>query len=153
MYRYFWRRRAVAVKLFGKSEKKHNVSDVVSISMSCGCMDYSYHYSFTLYFENGEWRFSADCFTHDRTEPTEFSDRSVKNDDVKTALDILEKNGVAEYVEKYKPPKKLPFHVLDETTYSFCLGFSDGKRICAEKAGEAQNELNDFFYRLAESYK
>ena len=138
--------------LFGRPVKHHNVSEVILVSMSCGCMDYSFHYSFTLYCEQGKWLFDADCYTHDKTDPTEFCGKTVSNEDVETLRGILEKHGTVGYVEKYKPPKKLklPFHVLDETTYSFCLGFSDGNRICSEIAGEAQNELNDFFYRLAE---
>ena len=42
----------------------------------------------------------------------------------------------------------IPFEVMDETTYSFCLTFSDGSQCVTY---DAQEKLEDFSYRLAEN--
>ena len=62
-------------------------------------------------------------------------------------LDILERNDSIAYAENYKKPMDSPFEVMDETTYSFCLAFSDGEQY---NTLDSQGELEKFFYRLAE---
>ena len=60
-----------------------------------------------------------------------------------------EKNETVKFAETYKKPKKI-FEVLDETMYGLCLTFDDGSRYNADSIGSAMQELESFFYRLAE---
>lgn len=62
-------------------------------------------------------------------------------------------NGIITYVKNYKNPKKLNVHVLDETTYSFCIEFSDGQRYIVGNMVPGQWELEDYFYNLGKELK
>ena len=144
---------AILVGLFGcnKAPKpaRHSISEISSVSISCGHMDRSYGYCFWLRREEDVWLFDAECFIHDHEDEAMFEGREVKSEDVDVMLKIIEQNDSITYAENYKPPKKLPFEVMDETTYSFCLTFSDGSRYLTS---DSQAELENFFYRLAEKY-
>lgn len=136
--------------LFGCSKaQRHEVSQIVSVSISCGHMDRRYSYSFFLRKENGQWLFDADCFTDDFETPTVFENKAVGSDDITELFDIIEKNETVKFAETYKKPKKI-FEVLDETMYGLCLTFDDGSRYNADSIGSAMQELESFFYRLAE---
>lgn len=128
---------------------KHNVSDITDVSISCNHMDYSYGYYFRIYHEQEKWLFDAECFTYDHSCQTSFESREVSNDDMDMLFEILKQNDSITYAENYKQPKKSPFIILDETTYSFCLTFSDGEQYLTR---DPKNELEEFFYRLAEKY-
>lgn len=128
---------------------RHTVSDICEVSVSCGHMNRCYGYCFRIRRENGVWLFDAECFTHDREAETVFEDRAVNGGDIEELLGILERNDSIAYAENYKKPIKLPFQVLDDTSYNFSLVFSDGSRYTA---GTVQKETEEFFYRLAEKY-
>ena len=76
-----------------------------------------------------------------------FENREVRSNDVDALFEILEQSNSIAYVENYKKPKKLPFEVLDETTYGFCLTFPDKSRCVTN---DRKKELEEYFYRLAE---
>ena len=111
-------------------------------------MDRRYGYSFWIRAQEGAWLFDAECFTHDREIETVFEKREVSSEDVDTLFAILEQSDSITYAENYKKPKASPFMIMDETTYSFCLTFSDGNQCVTY---DAQKELEDFFYCLAEN--
>ena len=136
--------------LFGCGKaQRHEVSQIVSVSISCCHMDYSYGYHFLLRKENGVWLFDAECFTDDFQTQTVFADKTVGDDKITELFDIIEKNETVKFAETYKKPKKI-FKVLDETMYGLCLTFDDGSRYNADSIGSAMQELESFFYRLAE---
>lgn len=113
-------------------------------------MDFSYGYLFTLSKESGSWCFSAQCFTNNHEQQTEFENQPVSDEDIAEMLTIIEQNGTIEYAENFKKPIKLPFEVLDQTTYSLCLRFSDGIAYNVDSTSRPDGELESYFYRLAE---
>lgn len=141
----------VLTGLFGCNKalkpEHHELSELSSISISCCHMDRSYGYCFGIHRNEDKWLFDTECFTHDHEVETVFENREVSSEDIDALFEILERNNSITYAEKYKKPIKLPIEVLDETTYSFCLTFSDGSQYVTY---DAQNELEEFFYRLAE---
>ncbi len=137
-------------RIFTGEKAHHDISDIITVSMYCGHMDRSYSYAFSLTKDKEKWLFEAECFIKDHQVETAFSDRPVSDEDIKELFEILESNETIAYAETYKKPKKLPFEVMDETIYGFCLIFSDGSRYDTDSAGSAINELEVFFYRLAE---
>lgn len=145
---------AMLSALFGCGEgqpAQHELSELRSISMSCGQSNRCYSYSFYLRKEGEAWLLDAECFTKDRTEETVFSARTVDAGELEVLFDILERNGTIAYAENYKKPKKSPLTVLDAPVYGFALTFSDGSVYDTESAGDARHELEDCFYRLAEA--
>ena len=112
-------------------------------------MDRSYGYSFWIHLEQGKWLFNTECFTHDHEVEMVFENREVSSDDTDALFEILEQSGSIAYAENYKKPKDSPFEIMDETTYVFCLTFSDGSQYVT---CDRQKELEEYFYRLAEKY-
>ena len=142
----------VLTGLFGCNKalkpEHHELSELSSISISCCHMDRSYGYCFGIHRNEEKWLFDTECFTHDHGVETVFENREVSSEDIDELSKILERNGSISYAENYKKPKKLPFEVMDETVYTFCLAFSDGSKY---NTNDPQKELEQFFYRLAES--
>ena len=146
---------AIFAGLFGcnKTPKpaQHELSEISGVSLSCGHMDRSYGYFFWVHREQDKWLFNAECFTYDHEVETVFENREVRSNDMDALFEILEQSNSIAYVENYKKPKKLPFfEVMDETTYGFCLTFSDGSQYVTL---DYQKELEEYFYRLAEQSK
>lgn len=142
---------AVMAGLFGcnKAPKpaQHTISEISAVSISCGHMDYSFHYYFWIHKEQGKWLFDAECFTHNKEEETVFENREVSGEAMDELFEILERRDSITYAENYIKPKGSPFVVLDGTTYGFCMTFSDGKQYVT---CDCQKELEEYFYRLAE---
>lgn len=145
---------AMLAGLFGcRKEPKpasHTIEEISAVSISCSHMDHSYGYSFWLRREENRWLFDASCFTHDYEEETVFENREADAGNIAALLGILDQRDSIAYAENYKKPRRSPFFVLDETTYVFCLTFSDGSRYVTY---DPQNELEEFFYRLAGQVK
>lgn len=159
MYSKFFRKAVAAVGilaalsgLFGcsKSPKpaQHAISEISAVSLSCGHMDHSYGYYFWIHRENEKWLFDTECFTHEYESETIFENREVSGEDMDALFEILERSDSITYAENYKKPKDSPFKIMDETTYSFCLTFSDGTQYTTY---DRQKELEQFFYCLAEN--
>ena len=134
--------------LFGYRKRKHTVSDIRSVSISCSHMCYTYGYSFWLHLKEDKWLFHAHCFTDDYERETEFENREVSEEAVRELFEIIKQNSLIEYVEKYRKPKSLPFHICDETIYGFCLTFADE---IMYSTADRQTALEKFFYRLAQN--
>lgn len=128
---------------------KHELSEVTAVSISCGNMDRSYGYSFWAHKEENGWLLDAECFTQNFEEETVFENCELDSEDAKALLEILKENESIAYARNYKEPKKSVFQVADEETYGFCLTFSDGSQYVTH---DRQNDLEEFFYRLAEKY-
>ncbi len=143
---------AALAGLFGcsKSPKpaQYTISEISAVSIACAHMDYSYGYYFQIHREQEKWLFDARCFVDDHHKEVAFENRDVSNEDMETLFELLERNDSIAYAENYKKPKKLTLEVMDETTYSFCLTFSDGRQYMT---CDWQKELEEFFYRLAEN--
>lgn len=127
----------------------YELSDISEVSVSCCHMDYSFGYVFRLHLEDGKWLFDAECFTHDREVQTEFENREVSEEDAVRLLDIVKNNDLITYAANYKKPPASPFVVLDDTTYSFRLTFTDGSYY---STSDCQSEPEEYFYSLAEKY-
>lgn len=128
---------------------KHELSQITSVSISCGNMDRRYSYSFWAHKEENGWFLDAECFTYNYETETLFNSCELDSEDEKTLLEILEENESIAYVENYTKPKKSAAHFVDETTYGFCLNFSDGSQYVTF---DRQKDLEKFFYRLAEKH-
>lgn len=127
---------------------QHQLSDVTSVSISLGNMDRRYGYYFLVHKEDGVWLFDAECFTHEREVETALENREVSSEYIDELFRILEQTDSIAYAENYKAPIRLPIKAMDESSCSFCLTFSDGTKCVTE---DTQSELEEFFYRLAES--
>ncbi|MGN0113732.1 MAG: hypothetical protein ACI396_00220 [Acutalibacteraceae bacterium] len=146
---------AILSNLFGCAKspdnaKHHKPSDLTVISMSCCHMDFSYGYMFTLSKESGSWCFSAQCFTNDHEQQTEFENQTVSDEDIAEMLEIIKQNGTIEYAQNFKKTIKLPFEVLDQTSYSLYIKFSDGIAYNVDSTSRPDGALESYFYRLAE---
>ena len=128
---------------------EHQISALTAVSVSCGQMDRSCGYSFTAHKEATGWAFDAECFTDHCEAETAFENRKLDSDDSEALLAMLEQNQSIAYAEHYRKPKKLFSVVKDDTSYCFCLTFSDGKQYLTY---DRQSSLEEFFYRLAEKY-
>ena len=128
----------------------HSLDELELISMTYGCMDRSCSYLFTLKREEGEWLFDAECFVRDRTEPFSVTGVPVSDESVNELFGILEAHDTVTYAQSYRKPFSLDIFAQDQDTSDFCLSFADGSQYHAESAGDAQGELTEFFYRLAE---
>ena len=150
------------------AEPLHDVSEVCMVSMVCGHMDYSFCYNFMLKRsaeEGGQseeagqagqdsgWYFEGGCFLRDEEERTDFEPTPVSSDSAAKLLHIIEANNTIAYAENYKAPKKLEIFALDETTYSFCIEFSDGQRYIISKMVPKQHELEEYFYDVGKELK
>lgn len=140
---------------------RHQVSELSRIFMRCSHSYINGCYSFELYREGEDWLFDADCFIEmvqegsNFPEAARFTGRKAAVADVEELYKILEAGGTVAYVENYKKPKKCPFEEepLDAPSYGFSISFSDGSSYNTETAGEAMQELEGFFYGLAEKLK
>lgn len=139
--------------LFGckKASKRaeHELSEITSVSISCGHMDRRCGYSFQMLKKENGWLLNAECFTNNHETETAIENRELDDDDAKALLEILKRNESIAYAENYKKPKKRFVQVADETTYGFCLTFSDGSFYATY---DRQSDLEQLFYRLAEKY-
>ncbi|MGN0735722.1 MAG: hypothetical protein ACI4LP_07950 [Anaerovoracaceae bacterium] len=142
------------------AEPVHDVSEVSMVSIGCGHMDYSCCYNFMLKRSTGEaaeaekagadsgWYFEGGCFLRNEDQRTDFEPTPVSSESAAKLLDIIEANNTIAYAENYKAPKKLKIFALDETTYSFCIEFSDGQQYIISEMVPEQNELEKYFYDL-----
>ncbi len=128
---------------------EHELSDITAVSISCGEMDLCYGYSFWAHNEENTWLLDAECFTHNFEVETILKNRQLTDKDIETLFEILEQNNSISYVENYQNSKKFSFQTSDGSTYSFCLTFSDGNQYVT---CDRQNDLEEFFYHLAEKY-
>ena len=144
------------------AEPVHDVSEVCAVSIGCGHMDYSFCYNFMLKRSDEEagqagadsgWYFEGGCFLRDEYERTDFEPTPVSSESAAKLLDIIEANNTIAYAENYKAPKKLKVFALDETTYSFCIEFSDGQQYIISEMIPEQNELEEYFYDLGKELK
>lgn len=137
--------------LFGCKGKtpRHSAADIRGVSVSCGHSNRSFGYSFWVRTDSKSVLFDADCFTHNRETPTVLEAVEISESEFEELLKIVEEKQLIQYAEKYKKPPKSPFLVLDETTYAFNLTFTDGENFLTK---DRQEELESFFYALAEKY-
>ena len=133
--------------LFGCGKARHKISDITSVSLSCGHMTASFGYSFWMRKDGDVWLLDAECHTHDGTEKTVFKNHEVGGTEINSLLRIIVKNDLTAYAENYKKPKDSLIQVMDETAYIFVLGFSDKSRFVTN---DRVGELEEYFYRLAE---
>lgn len=127
----------------------HTLSEITAISISCGNDDRCCSYSFWAHKEDQIWLFDAQCYLPDQDVATVFHNYELSQPKMQIALRILEENKSIAYVENYKQPKKFSLSAVDETTYAFCLTFSDQKQYLSY---DRQEDLEEYFYRLAEEY-
>lgn len=126
----------------------HSASDVVGVSVSCGEMDRRYSYSFLLYSKEDSWYFDASCFINEYESETSISNCPVTTEEKESVFDIIERNDSIAFVEN-NTAKYNSKGVADGSSYGFALTFSDGTQLTADKR---QDELEMFFYDLAEKY-
>lgn len=138
----------VGCKESQKSEK-HALAQVTAVSISCGHMDRSYGYSFWAHKEDAGWMLDAECFTNHYEVETVFQNRELDSGDVEALFAVLEQCESVAYVENASKKTERSYSTTDETVYSFCLNFSDGKQYVVS---HRQNSLEELFYRLAEKY-
>ncbi|MGN0624308.1 MAG: hypothetical protein ACI4JA_10245 [Oscillospiraceae bacterium] len=120
--------------------------------MLCVHMNRCYSYLFSVSKDKDIWLFTADCWTHDHEKDTEFSDKTVSDEDIEKLLDIIERHDVIANAKKYKKPKKSRLQIMDETVYCFGITVSDTVFSGGELASDARGKLERYFFSLAEKY-
>ncbi|MGN0537661.1 MAG: hypothetical protein ACI4M3_06760 [Acutalibacteraceae bacterium] len=139
------------MEIFKKYEKPSGKITAVGYSQNHMC--YTYCFSFHIAEKNGEYLFSADCCV--KTEDYErvnFKDKAVTADDMQCLIDILQKHDTQTFLMKYKAPKQL-FFACDQTTVSFSVRWENGVHLGARAVGNAEDEIEKFFFDLALKYK
>lgn len=135
--------------LVGCGEKTEYSGEIVSVSTSCGHMDFSCSYSFYVVKKGERWLLSADCATDSESERIQLEDCPILEEDAKKLLSVLEASGEVSSLKGYREPK-LKIFVSDETTYSSAVGFSNGETLFAKT--KMSDEIVDYFYRLSKKY-
>lgn len=133
-----------------REPEKHTLAQITAVSISCGHMDRSYGYSFWAHKEDAGWLLDAECFTNHYEVETVFQNRALDGEDVEALFADLEQSESIAYVENASKKTERSHSATDETVYSFCLTFSDGKQYVVS---HRQNSLEELFYRLAEKYQ
>lgn len=128
---------------------EHELSEITSVSISCGHTNRNNGYSFWVHKKDNCWLFDAECFTHNYEKETRFKDQSLNRKDEEKLFDILSKNESISYAENYKKSKMSSLRAVDDTVYAFCLCFSDEKQYLTN---DRQKDLELYFYCLAEKY-
>lgn len=131
----------------GKAQE-YNIDDIISVSVSCGHMDYSYSYSFYIRKVENEWLLDADFATDTESPHTVYECRTVTNEDAEGLLNTVREQNLTEKLKKYKEPKT-KYVALDEAAKYTSILFSDGERI---GAATVNNELHDCFLRMGKKY-
>lgn len=129
------------------SSAAHEVSEIVSVSISCGNMDIRYGYAFFAERAKNGWLLDAECFTEGFEVETKLVDKELGVEDVEELLSIIESNGLIGRAENYRKAKRSP--AADAAAYGFAMRFSDDTQYVMY---EEQRELTEFFYRAAEKY-
>lgn len=135
--------------LVGCGEKAEYSGSIVSVSTSCGHMDFSCSYSFYVVKKGERWLLSADCAVGSESERIQLEDCPIFEEDAKKLLSVLEAQGELFSLKSYREPK-LKLFVSDETMYSSAIGFSNGKTLFAKT--KMSDETVDCFYRLSKKY-
>lgn len=132
-----------------------DIDNLVSVSISSNSMYFPQTYSFSIEQNGDEWRFTFECDLNpldggERVEVYRCLIDSSVADEIKS---ILEKSELFKNVQKYKESEDTDSEVyaLDETTYSTSFVLKDGS--CFSAPVEADKELKEIFYKLAEEYK
>lgn len=128
---------------------RHELSELQSVSISCGNSDRSCSYSFSVYYESEKWLFDAECFTDSGQNETSFSKIELTEAELDGLFEILKRNESISYAENYKEPKKHGGFAADTDYYVFALTFSDDTRLVTYTR---QSETEEYCYRLAEKY-
>lgn len=140
---------SMLASFFGcKSKPKYTAKDIEALSISCGHMDLSKNYSFSISLKDGKWLLYADCVALDGETKIK-TQTPIESEDAEKLLDEAEKSGFITCVQKYKKPLFKP-EVADETVYSSLITFYDGNTISAPILGS--REIENSFYSLAEKY-
>ena len=127
----------------------YTVEDIRSVSISCGHMDYSHSYAFSLRKAESGWLLDADYAADTEHPHTEYEACPVAEEDVRELLHIVREQEVIEKLRQYKKPM-CKVQVLDETTYYSSVLFADGAQMAAGTC--VSGDLESCFYRLAEKY-
>lgn len=124
-------------------EKVFSASDLTAISISCGHVDRTCAYSFTITREADGWYLDAELFERSIRK------RPIDPESVDEIMAIIEDRGIVQEANKQKRAKKRLFHmhIPDESVYSLALTFSDGE---IKSISERQGELEEIFCRLVE---
>lgn len=133
-----------------KKAPKYSDNDIVSVSATCGHMDYSYAYSFYIVKSDENWLFSASCAFDTENPRIEFEDCPISSKDADKLLQIIEAQNDIEALISYKKPL-MTVHVSDETTYYSVISFSDKETVSAPK--KLSDKAIEYFYQLANKYK
>ncbi len=130
------------------SKPKYTAKDIEVLSISCGHMDLSKSYSFSISLKDGKWIFYGDCVAVDGKTKIKIQ-APIESEDAEKLLNEAEKSGFITCVQKYKKPLFKP-EVADETVYSSLITFYDGNTVSAPILGS--REIENSFYSLAEKY-
>lgn len=133
-----------------KKEMEYAAGDIVSVSTSCGHMDYSHSYSFYIVKKGDKWLFSADCSENTRSDRIQLEDCPVTNKEAKKLISLVEVQKETETLKSYKEQKLRAF-VLDETQYFSVICFSNGETLSAKR--KMSDETVEFFCYLSKKYK
>lgn len=130
-----------------RNEPIRTVSDIESLSISCGDMDTRQSYTFQITRKSGNWVIVAD-YTDTNTEALVQLEAAIDSKKADELLSLVKSSGLIDKLTKYKKPTKDTF-VSDEAIYSTAIVFSDGQILSAPLF--AGNEIENTFRSLAEN--
>lgn len=132
-----------------KKTPEYTPEDIREIHISCGHMDYTYAYSFSLKKADESWLFSADCSINREGPHIELEDCPVAQEEAEEIIEIIREQDIIESVRRFKKPN-FKWHALDETTYYTSFLFADGKVISSAVFGS--RDMEELFFCLAAKY-
>lgn len=131
----------------------HNTEkDFVGLSLSQNHMDFTYCYSFYLREEDGKVLFDAQVRFYDEPYEIVLESCEVDSSYMKKLKDIEEKYSIVDYVENYKEEKSAA-QLMDETVNKTSVYYKDVDVKTADTGADYEDELYDFFVKIAKKYQ
>lgn len=127
----------------------YDASNIQSVSISCGHMDYCHSYSFYLRKYENIWMLDADYSIDTDEERIIFENYIVLEKDAQNIITIIKKQNVIVKLQNIKKPL-FNIHIADETIYYTSIAFNDGNNISATMF--TNDDLVRCFYNMAEKY-
>ncbi|NLZ74917.1 MAG: hypothetical protein GX914_00260 [Erysipelotrichia bacterium] len=132
-------------------QKQPTDADVISLSINCVSMVYTYSYYFKIHLEDGKTLFSCNCTIDKEKQNDTFvscENVEIDNEYFNQLINILKANNVTKTVRKNRYKKDL-FFIRDKTKYSISLGFENDKYL---KAPIYFEDIYIFLKQLASLY-
>lgn len=130
-------------------QAQNKLSELQSVSISCGNSDKSHSYLFSVYSDFDKWFFDGECFTDFAQIESSASKIEITSEEIDALFEIFRQNDIIAYAENYKKPKKNDSFIADVESYGFVLVFSNGTQYITYTR---QSKIEEYCYKLVEKY-